>query len=99
MAGDGGYSKAWRHYVSVANFADAGAYEAKVIRDMREICHQLDLDETGQGAVKAAAEAVIGYLSTFGPFKRDGGSRQRDAALAAIDHMEDTLMNAAGRYD
>lgn len=99
MAGDGGYAKAWRHYVSVANFADAGSYVRKVSLDLVNLQHQVDLDGTMRAAIDSAAKSTVRYLTSLDPLKLAGDTPLRDAALVAIDHMEATLKVATGRYD
>ncbi|MBY3175632.1 hypothetical protein HFO27_13420 [Rhizobium leguminosarum] len=98
MAG-GGYAKTWRHYVNAANFADAGSYESSILTDLENMQHQIDLDQPMRQAVDCASRAVLRYLSSFGPFKRDGDETRKDEALKAIDDMEASLVGATGRYD
>lgn len=99
MVGDGGYPKAWRHYVHVASFADADHHEQRIAEDIVLLAGQIELDEKARLAVDAAAMSVRSYLSSLSIFAPYADTQLKDAAIEAIDEMEAALKDAVGQFD
>lgn len=99
MAGDGGYSAAWRHYIASANADTAGHYITNLRSDVDNMRHQIDMDGTLLALVTETSTFVLTYLSGFTMAYGVVDPVVKNIALSLIDDMEAALKGAIGRYD
>lgn len=97
MAGDGGYSKAWRHHVNTATAIDARVRAKNIEADLVNMQHQILMDDPMREAVSSAAKGVRQYLLSISGVNSD--ATLKASALDSIDEMEFALKAAVGRYD
>ena len=90
---DGGFPKAWRHYIETTTIVDVEITRKRLVVDMGEMSGQLVLSPSAREIIVGASDKIRAYFGSFTLTSPRGDNSLRERALLSVDAMATSLVD------